>query len=442
MPRTTALGEWNGVSYIEWVCAHGLCTGCGTCAAACPSDALRMEITSDGVYRPVVFRHLCSDCGMCGNVCPGYRWTAWNSDERAFSGEPTIPGAGEYGQPYVGFAQDEAVRAKGTSGGVVTAILLEALRSKRVSGALVTTMDPNNPLWTRAFLARTEDELLSATKSKYCPVHFGEALKEIRESTGQYAVVGLPCHIAGVRKLQALHRDFREKIGLCLALFCGHGVSYHFTRFLLERVGIDVRDVTAIEYRSGGWWNYGILVALRGGETEFLPRHPWNRSLFGMLWSSKLFTPKRCLLCSDFVGGLADVSLGDAWLEEYRTEDHGMSMILAGTEAGQAFLRHCERTAALHLEPISLDKVLEAQSGPIRFKQVTLPNRLLATRLLLGKVPALEIEAKGVQWGHLLAALILMVSTPLASMLYRLGILEHVPVNVFRRYLRFTMRWT
>jgi ferredoxin len=46
-----------------------LCTGCGTCRALCPVQAITMN-ENDGVYRPVIDGSKCTSCRICVDVCP------------------------------------------------------------------------------------------------------------------------------------------------------------------------------------------------------------------------------------------------------------------------------------------------------------------------------------------------------------------------------------
>ena len=41
------------------------CVGCGSCAAACPMDAIKEE---DGVYK--IDDGACVSCGSCAGTCP------------------------------------------------------------------------------------------------------------------------------------------------------------------------------------------------------------------------------------------------------------------------------------------------------------------------------------------------------------------------------------
>lgn len=53
---------------------------------------------------------------------------------------------------------------------MVSALLIFALEQGIIDGALVTKMSENNPLEPQPFIARTREEIISAAKSKYCPV--------------------------------------------------------------------------------------------------------------------------------------------------------------------------------------------------------------------------------------------------------------------------------
>jgi len=54
---------------------------------------------------------------------------------------------------------------------------------------------------------------------------------------------------------------------------------------------------------------------------------------------SKLFRPKRCLMCKEDISYKADVSLADPWLGKYKISDKiGHTMFLINTEKGLAFI--------------------------------------------------------------------------------------------------------
>ena len=55
---------------IENVVKHGLCIGCGTCAALCPQKALVMKFNEYGEYNPIIEDNCLEKCDLCLSVCP------------------------------------------------------------------------------------------------------------------------------------------------------------------------------------------------------------------------------------------------------------------------------------------------------------------------------------------------------------------------------------
>ena len=54
---------------IDYVVNNDLCTGCGTCVAACPSDSIKMGWNSQGFLIPEISLN-CNSDSKCINVCP------------------------------------------------------------------------------------------------------------------------------------------------------------------------------------------------------------------------------------------------------------------------------------------------------------------------------------------------------------------------------------
>ena len=117
-------------------------------------------------------------------------------------------------------------------------------------------MSEVNPLEPCPFIATTKEQILAASKSKYCPVPANLALRKILESKNndRFAVVGLPCHIHGIRKAEIVNKALREKVVLHIGIVC-EGGTFNFlgTEYRLKTMGITKRDVRKIDYRGKGW---------------------------------------------------------------------------------------------------------------------------------------------------------------------------------------------
>lgn len=361
-----------------------LCTGCGTCVGICPKDAIRMVLEErKGVYIPKINEEKCIGCGTCYEVCPGNSvdFKALNLD--IFGKEPEDVLTGNYQSCYIGHATDDDLRYNAASGGVVTALLLFALERGIIDGALVTRMKRDRPLEPEAFIARTEEEIIEASKSKYCPVTANIVLKEILNSKEgeKFAVVGLPCHIQGIRKAESVNKKLKEKIVLHLGIFCSHTDTFWQTEFLLNKLGLKEAEIAKIDYRGQGWPGT-MSIRLKNGEKVSVP-YSEVISLHN-LW---LYALPRCALCCDLTSELADVSCGDAWLPEIRAnEKKGKSIVVSRTNVGKALCMEATRDGSIELEEVDPYKVKQS-GGMMQTKKKDIKVQFFIRRLFNKAIP-------------------------------------------------------
>lgn len=356
----------NKIETIAQVAREGLCTGCGTCAGVCPREAIEMQVIQ-GVYLPKIDWRKCTRCGLCFKCCPGLSMNFELLNKKVFGMQPDDKLLGNYVRCYVGHSTDHEIRYNSSSGGVVTQLLIFALEENLIDGALVTCMKKSDPLKPKPFIARTRRDIISASKSKYCPVAANEALKNIRKEKGRFAVVGLPCHIHGIRKAEENVKALKEKIVLHLGLMCSHTVSFFGTELLLKKLGVAQEQVAEINYRGKGWPG-SMLIKLKNHSSVSIPYiSGWNA--YWPVFSCFFFTPKRCLICPDQTNELADISVGDAWLPELKNERIGKSIIVARTIKGEEILKFACSSKVLSLKSIECEKVKRSQREPLRFKK-------------------------------------------------------------------------
>jgi coenzyme F420 hydrogenase subunit beta len=365
---------------IEKVVKRKLCTGCGICAGICPQDAIDLTIDRDkGCYVPVIYKDRCTQCGLCYRVCPGHAVDFEGLSARLFGDIPEHVAVGRYLASYIGHATDDATRYRSSSGGLVPALLVFALGKGLIDGALVTRMRIDKPLRPDPFIARTKEEILSATGSKYCPVAADVAVKEILRSPGRYAVVGLPCHIQGIRKAEQEVKELRERIRYRISVACSLDYSFLGTERLLRAYGIMPESVERIDYRGRGW--PGTLCVRLTDETErTVPLAEYYRRLGP-------YSLRRCTLCSDMLGELSDLSCGDAWLPRVaQTDKVGTSFVLSRTAEGDELLENAASDEAVVLSDLDLPDLVASQ-GHALFKKRKLKARMRLFRLCGQRTP-------------------------------------------------------
>jgi len=360
---------------IEKVVTSGLCTGCGTCVGMCPQQALTMvKNDSREIYIPELDMEKCDQCRICLEVCPGHSVDFKKLNLEIFGKRSEDALLGNYLNCYIGHATDYDIRYNSASGGLASALLIFALEQGMIDGALVTRMNRTNPLEPEPFIARTREEIISAAKSKYCPVAANIALKEILEQDGRFAVVGLPCHIQAIRKAETVSKKLKEKIALHIGIFCGHSDRFTETEFLLQRYGIKREEITQIHYRGDGWPG-ALTIHLKEGKKVI----PFDSYI--IFHGLCFFIPMRCTLCCDSIAELADITVMDAWLPEVEARDKvGSSIAVCRTQLGETLCHSAKSKGAIELEEISSSKVAQSQ-GMLEFSHGDLTVRFFLSRL-------------------------------------------------------------
>ena len=416
---------------ISRVVEEGLCHGCGTCAGVCPNDALVMQIV-EGLWVPKVSLNKCNSCGICAKVCPGYKVNFEELNVEAFGKEPSDYSTGQCLNCYVSHSIDQNLRYSSASGGLASQILISALEQGLIDGALVTRMNSANPLESEAFIARSAKEIMDASKSKYCPVAANYALKDIMHEKGKFAVVGLPCHLHGVRKAEQLFPTLKKKIVLHLGLMCSHMVSFTGTEFVVGKLHVKKNDVKGIAYRGNGWPG-GMTVKTARGTTSIPLVGNWRS--YWPVFSSFLFTPMRCTMCPDQLAELADVSLGDAWLPEFKGDKVGESILVTRTAFAESLLTNLKSDGKITLNPVSLDKVKRSQAVNLRFKKDDFSTRFALIKSASLNRPAFTpVISSRFSFMAFLRALFIFMSIKLSLNKNLMSVLSRFPFPFFRLY--------
>jgi coenzyme F420 hydrogenase subunit beta len=417
---------------IAFVAEHQLCTGCGTCAGICPTGAIRMYISDfGGLFLPKIDEEKCIKCKICVKCCPGHTVNLERINSEVFGKQPKDGLLGNYLGCYIGHSNDNNIRYNASSGGMVTQLLIFALEKGIIDGALVSRMRKDQPLQPEPFIARTKEEILSASKSKYCPVPSNAALREIMANEGKFAVVGLPCHIHGIRMAEANIKGLKDKIVLHVGLLCSHTTNFMGTEFLLRKFKIDKSEVMHINYRGKGWPGF-MSIQLKDGRNFDMPFiRNWNA--YWNVFSGFLFTPIRCIMCPDQSNESSDISAGDAWLPELKHNTIGESVIITRTAIAEEILALMKSSRIISIKRIPSDKIKESQAFSLNFKKENLSGRLSILTMFGKKIPNINPKPQSRSIA-LLGAILPYTSIVISSNKRLRSAICHVPLPVFRLY--------
>lgn len=361
----------------------GLCIGCGACVSRANSVASRMELDRYGQYQPTGSPEwLRRGSPEFARICP-FSPYARNEDELA---EWLFPGAGErdaavgsFRSAYVGHVAEKDFRERGSSGGMVSWVLTELLRTGRIDAAahVAAATDPQRERrFFRYRISRTENEIRAGAKSRYYPVELSEALMNIRSKPGRYAVVGVPCFIKAVQLLRRENPVLRERICYTLGLFCGHMKSARFVESLAWQMGVREKEIQSVEFRlkdpdrPANW--YTAQLALQNGQAV---RKDWWHLADGD-WGAGFFQNPACNFCDDVVAETADIAFGDAWVEPYSSDGRGTNVVIVRSLEMERLVKGGIEQGRLLLKPVDARFVERTQAAGFRQRREGLAYRL------------------------------------------------------------------
>jgi coenzyme F420-reducing hydrogenase beta subunit len=357
----------------------GLCIGCGSCASTDERAGMRwnrhrqLEPTGPADW----YERASVDVAA---RCP-FSPVAVDEDTLAAERFPLAPvldrRLGRVEVCHVGHVTAPGYRENGSSGGLVTWVAAELLRSGAVDAvAHVVPADPGSGGFFRFRLSRSVDELFEGAKSRYHPVELASVLREIRAAPGRYAVVGIPCFIKAVHLARRAERVLAERITHTLGLFCGHMKSARFVESFAWQLGVPLGEVQAVDYRikdagrPANW--YRAHLTLGDGRTA---SEDWWELADGD-WGAGFFQSEACNWCDDVVAETADISFGDAWVEPYSSDGRGTNVVVTRSPALAAMLREGVADGRLALQQVSADFVADTQAAGFRHRREGLAYRL------------------------------------------------------------------
>ncbi len=423
---------------IDTVVKKGLCTGCGTCIALCPNDAIELRIRKEkGIYVPEMDNRKCNNCGICLKVCPGHEVDFTKLGPKIIENTKCNKLIGNYLNCFIGYSKNQSLRYYSTSGGLITQILIYLLEKKIIDGALVTRMKKGAPFEPEPFIARTKEEIIEASGSKYCPVPANIALREIINSKEgeRFAIVGLSCHIHGIRKAEKINRILRDRIRFHLGIVCNHTPSFQATRFLLNNLKIREDYVTKIDYRGNGWPG-AMKIQFNDDSSQLISLGEYWGNGFG-----QRFLPIRCTLCCDHTAELSDISFADAWIPEIQKyDDIGTSAIIIRNQGLDTIIDRMITEEVIELKGISNEKIIQSQTISLNFKKKGLKARMAIVNLFgKGKPDYKSLDLTNPTLRHYISGVMLYIRLYVSSREY-LWASIHIYQAAIRKILNFVRR--
>jgi coenzyme F420 hydrogenase subunit beta len=347
-----------------------------------------MEFNPRGELVPTVCAK-CARCGLCLKVCPALEVGEPLSAEELFGQAPATqkdPHVGNFLAAFVGYSP--TCRERAASGGMTTWTLEQLFRKGKIDAAVCVAASRKGDRLFEPVIVSSASGVLACSSTKYYPVEFSSCLRQILKNEGRYAIVALPCAVTAIRKAQRAVPLLRKRIRYVLGLACGHGVSKHYTGFLLAVLGLKEETTKRINFRYARRSLTADDYAFQAqGVSEKGSRPLFSRGLLGRLWGGRFFVPNACDFCDDLFAPLADATFMDAWLPEYITDPRGISIVVARQAELAELLEEGQREGTCYLRATTLERIRQSQSAALAYKTMYLPLRVARAERSGLKIP-------------------------------------------------------
>jgi coenzyme F420 hydrogenase subunit beta len=363
---------------IDTITKNGLCTGCGLCESIAPKGQIQVELNASGYLRPRTLETLSAATeSKIAEVCPGVT-VQHPSGIKGYH-----PIWGPLVKVRTGYATDAETRKQGSSGGVISALLIHLLESGKVDFVAQIATSQQNPLANELQISRNRADVLRAAGSRYAPSAPLRTLRDLLATGQKFAFVGKPCDVAALRRYSELNQNIKTQIPYMLSFMCAGIPSMEGTYEVLEKLGADRTKLSSFRYRGDGWPGMARAIQTDGQTFEM----DYNKSWGTILNRHLQF---RCKICPDGTGEFADVVCADAWYgkDGYPdfTERDGRSLLLSRTDTGETLIAQALANHTIQIDDLKIDEIAKMQPYQLQRKQAVLA-RTIAARFALGIAP-------------------------------------------------------
>lgn len=356
---------------VAEVINNELCSGCGSCSSICGYQAINMNFTSVGRLQPIIDENKCKDCGLCLKACPGIDLAATLSPEQ----DPIV---GHYIGVYCGESTDKKIFSNGQSGGMVTATLAYLFLHELIDAALVVTQSGRRAAY---YVALSVEDLARSQTSQYTPVDLNNGLKLLKPYK-KAAIVGLPCHIEGVKKIREVLPKAYSNIKYMLGLVCAGSLSNSLFDIVLKFSHHKQQDAEpTIYWRAKKYSSYAeaaITVCYPNGRKKFIDNRVRH-------FLKPYLTPPRCKLCHDKMNFFCDIVYGDIWGVSGFEKDKGGSILITRTIKGESLVRDLLQSEVTQLRPCTIEEIVTGQG--LNHKYETICSSIATYKHLHLQVP-------------------------------------------------------
>ncbi len=303
---------------------------------------------------------------------------------------------GYYLDLFAGYVQEDAYRKNGSSGGLATWLAVELLKSGKIDGFIHVVKSSKPGVLFEYGISRTMSDIRKGAKSRYYPAELSKALKEVKQKPGNYAIIGVPEVLTEVRLLADVDEVIKCRVKFYIGLVCGHQKSTKYAEAIAWELGVQPGDLIDIDFRekqrTGRAIEYNMRISgLVDGVRKDISIG--QASSFVSNWGHGFFKAKFSDFTDNVFNEVADIVVGDAWLEEYVNDPKGTNILIVRNEEILRMLLSAVTGKRLNLDSLTAEDIRRSQEGLIHHLRDELPYRLYKEGVKRNYVPKKRVNS-------------------------------------------------
>lgn len=358
---------------IDVIVKNHLCSGCGVCISEDQTHQAKMIWNNEGFLVPLLGKSSTQDKMI--KVCP-FAIQQKDEDElgELFLKQPETQyhdKIGYYYGLYAGYSQQ--FRETSSSGGIATYVFNTLLEQKIVDYLFIVKEVDGQ--YAYQFFSNVE-EITQISKTRYTPVTLEKLFQELSKIDGKIAVSGVACFVKAIRLKQMYDTVLKEKIAFIVGIICGGLKSKYYTDYLAQEAGCK-NEYNHAQYRVKNKESYALDYKFSCIEKSDKKIHMVDMQSLGDMWGTGLFKSNACDFCDDVLTELADISLGDAWIDPYDKNGLGNSIIITRTKIAENLIKNGLNKNLLALDVMNTEKIILSQNGSFNHRHKGLAFRVM-----------------------------------------------------------------
>lgn len=312
---------------MKTVCSKNQCTGCMACIDICVKRAISIADTQNA-YNAVIDETKCVNCGACTRVCQKVTPISLKSPDSW----------------YQGWADDQEIRQRSSSGGFATAIATSFINA----GGYVASCIFSGGIFGFK-ITNSIREVRQFTGSRYIKSNPEGIYKQIHKKIvegNKVLFIGLPCQIAALKKF--VGEKVEDQL-YTIDLICHGSPSPKVLESFLSQYGLKLSELEDVKFRVKA--HFQVFENYKGIVTTGVHDAYLIAFLNGLIYTENCYecayaTFNRC----------SDLTLGDSWGSDLpqNEQKRGISLALCQTEKGKYLLDMTE----LNLKAVNIENAI------------------------------------------------------------------------------------